>query len=106
MRSSGDKLPSERDEEQGVHVELLARLRQHGVELAELTATDGEIADLLSAVEGFEAAVQEAGGDLFVDSPGTSAPDDPRFVLPRMGDDETVVQYAARIQAAADQLGA
>ena len=96
----GDKLPSELEEEKGVRTELIGRLRQHGVRLTPEVidrADDTSLADLLTAVEEFEDAVEEAGGDLFVDTPESSKPDDPRFVLPRARDGETVDGYRSRI---------
>ena len=44
--------------------------------------TDEEVADLLDAIERFEAAVEAKGGDLFVNRIGASEPENPAFVPP------------------------
>jgi hypothetical protein len=68
------------------------------------------MADLLEAVERFEAAVEAHGGDLFVDTPArprdtaVERPDNPAFVLPARSADERVADYIVRIEAAADNL--
>ena len=62
-------------------------------------------ADLLSAVEAFERARRERGGDSFVNSLQSSDPERPEFVLPRRGDDERAEAYVERVRAAAERLG-
>ena len=86
--------------------EIEARLRSAG---ADLTGEERpqELARLLDAVERFEAAVRELGGDLMVHqhpAGETREPDDPRFVLPRRAADDTVTQYHDRILKAAERL--
>jgi hypothetical protein len=93
-----------REERDSLHSELIARLNQKGVEPA-AGASVGELADLLSAIDEFEAAVEKAGGDLMVDSPDSSEPERPDFVLPHPHDDETVSAYTKRVQTAASRLG-
>jgi hypothetical protein len=92
-----------RDERAALHSELLARLDQKGlVSVGE--GSDAELADLLSAIDAFEAAVEEAGGDPMVDSPDSSEPERPDFVLPHQRDDESVATYTGRVQAATARL--
>ncbi|HEX7025164.1 MAG TPA: hypothetical protein VF187_10140 [Gemmatimonadales bacterium] len=83
--------------------EVTARLRSRG-----LTVPDGErsidLADLLSAVERFEAMVESRGGDLMVEDVGGGEPDDPHFVLPQRLPAETTRSHIRRIEAAADAL--
>ncbi|HEU4632118.1 MAG TPA: hypothetical protein VFS08_20370 [Gemmatimonadaceae bacterium] len=66
--------------------------------------TPEELADLLSAVETFEAAVRERGGDSYTNTPRSSDPDRDEFVVPARGDDEMVPAYVRRVLAAADRL--
>ena len=60
-----------------------------------------DLADLLSAVERFEAAVEARGGDLMVDDLRSSRPDDRHFVLPPRESGESVRNYIAQVDAAA-----
>ena len=64
----------------------------------------GDLATLMEAVEHFEAAVELRGGDLMVDSPRSSKPDTPGFVLPPRRDDESLRSYALRIREEAQTL--
>src|SRR2546427_324731 len=64
----------------------------------------GDLGDLLSAVERFEAVVEAHGGDLMVDDLKSSQPDDSHFVVPRRGHGETVRAYVVRIDEAAARL--
>lgn len=92
------------EERAALRTELTARLDQKGVQLA-ATGTDAELADLLSAIDAFEAAVEKAGGDLMVDSPDSSEPERPEFVLPHPHDDESVATYTRRVNTATRRLG-
>ena len=102
----------ERNEERpevvrGAQMEVAARLRNAGIDIADDTNPDA-LTSLLDAVETFEAAVRAAGGDLMVDEPprGHEAqPDDKRFVLPKRRGDETVESYRDRILDAARSIG-
>lgn len=93
-----------REERASLHEELIARLDQKGVQAVE-NASDSDLADLLSAIDDFEAAVERAGGDLMVDSPDSSEPERPEFVLPHPHDDESVATYTRRIKTATSRLG-
>ena len=79
--------------------EVADRLRRRGIALGGDERPE-DLADLLSAVEQFEAAVEARGGDLMVDDLNSSEPDDPRFVLPARQAEESVRDYLARIQSA------
>lgn len=83
--------------------EVTARLRGRGI-----VVPDGErsedLADLMTAVERFEAVVEAEGGDLMVDDLKSSEPDDPHFVLPQRRTEETSRQYIRRIDAATEGL--
>ena len=93
-----------RSERSALHTELIARLDQKGVQLT-AKGSDAEMADLLSAIDEFEAAVERAGGDPMVDSPDSSEPERPEFVLPHPHDDESVATYIRRVNSAIERLG-
>ena len=80
--------------------EISARLRDRGVRLTGRESGD-ELANLLDAVERFEAAVEDSGGDLMMDEPvgagSPIAPDDAAFVLPQRNDAESVAELIGRI---------
>jgi hypothetical protein len=93
-----------RDEQrQHIRDELEAWLRHRYVPLFG-TETDDEVLSLVNAVERFESAVMAAGGDLMVDSPESSEPEHPEFVVPRRRDDEAPDAYVARVHFAADRV--
>lgn len=100
-----------RDEERrDVGAEVAARLRRRGVSLTGRESPD-ELADLLDAVERFDAAVEAHGGDLFVDTPiapassaRVSQPDNPAYVLPSRGPQESVADYLVRVSEAVHHL--
>ena len=79
--------------------DALDRLEMRGVD-----ASDGSIesvVDLLEAVEAFERA---AGGDLMLDTPPSTQPDNSKFALPRRSGDESVLDFTKRVRLAADRL--
>jgi broad specificity phosphatase PhoE len=86
-----------------VAAEVADRLRRRGIALRGDERPEN-LADLLSAVERFEAAVEAHGGDLMVDDLKSSQPDDPHFVLPPRGAKEPVQDYIARIAEATARL--
>ena len=94
-----------REERASLHSELLARLDQKGVMLT-AKGSDAEMADLLSAIDGFESAVELSGGDTMVDSPDSSEPERPEWVLPHPHGDESVATYTKRVNSAAERLRA
>jgi broad specificity phosphatase PhoE len=82
--------------------ELAGRLRARGVAVHDDDSPEAIVA-LLEAVEAFERAVESQGGDLMVDEPPTARraqPDDPHFLIPSRGDDESFTQYSGRLAAA------
>ena len=96
--------PAERvDERELVREELEGRLFGSGVMLTG-SETDDQIVRLADAVEAFDQARARAGGNSMVNTPSTTRPDDPRFVLPTRRDDESVEQYLGRIRAAAQAI--
>ena len=83
--------------------EVTARLRDRGIVVTGRESSE-ELADLLAAVEWFEAAVEAHGGDLMVDDLKSSRPDDPHFVVPRRAPTEGVRAYIGRIDQATGDL--
>jgi hypothetical protein len=95
--------PNRVEEERHARQEAEYRLseRDIGVEAAD---SDEEVADLLDAIERFEAAVEARGGDLFVNRIGSSEPEDPAFVPPERQPGESATAYRRRIEAATERL--
>lgn len=95
--------PHRREEIAGAAVELAGRLFQKGVEVS-ADEDPADLADLLSAVERFEQAVINRGGDLMVNMPSSTDPQDPAFVLPARRADESIRDYIGHIGEAAAML--
>jgi len=83
--------------------EVAGRLRGRGITVSGADRAE-ELADLLSAVERFEATVEAHGGDLMVDDLKSSEPDDRHFVVPRRAPGEAVRAYIGRIDEATVEL--
>ena len=98
-----DEPAARRDERELVREELEGRLFESGVMLTG-AETDEQIVRLADAVEAFDAARARAGGDSMVNTPSSSRPDDPRFVLPVRQDDESAERYILRVRAAAEAI--
>src|SRR2546428_715422 len=98
-----DRYDEEAEERAAAVAEVAARLRSRGIALT--GAEDpGDLADLLSAVERFEAAVEAHRGDLMVDDLKSSRPDDRHFVVPRRAHGEGARTYIVRLHEATAQL--
>src|SRR2546428_4163603 len=98
-----DRYDEEAEERAAAVAEVAARLRSRGIALT--GAEDpGDLADLLSAVERFEAAVEAHGGDLMGDDLKSSRPDDRHFVVPRGARGRAVRTYISRIEEAKTRL--
>ena len=95
--------PHRREEIAGASVEISGRLLQKGIDVGS-DEDPGELADLLSAVERFEQGVINRGGDLMVNSPTSTDPQDPAFVLPSRRADESIRDYTRHINEAAAML--
>ena len=106
FESAQRDLNPHRDEERQHATDVIeSQLRGRGISIAGDESSD-EAADLLSAVERFEAAVSALGGDRYVDGPRAKDPDEKRFVIPERKGDERAGAYARRILDAAMRLGA
>ena len=97
--------PHRREEIAGAAVEITGRLMQKGIEVSS-DEDGGLLADLLSAVERFESAVINRGGDPMVNSPTSNDPQNSEFVVPLRTADETLESYVKRIDEAAAALEA
>src|SRR5881628_2350788 len=98
-----DRYDEEAEQRSAAVVEVAARLRTRGITVTGAERPE-ELADLLSAVERFEATVEAHGGDLMVDDLKSSRPDDPHFVVPRRAPNEGVPAYLGRIDEATARL--
>ena|SRR5215208_194835 len=89
--------------------EIGVRLRRRGVSLTGRETGD-ELTDALEAVERFESAVEQGGGDLMIDEPvgagSPIAPDDEAFVLPRRQGNEPMSRFIERIEVATSRARA
>jgi hypothetical protein len=79
--------------------EVAARLRHRGIALTGAESPE-DLADVLSAVQRFEGAVEAHGGDLMVDDLKSSRPDDAHFVVPQRVPGESLRRYISRIDEA------
>jgi hypothetical protein len=99
-RQQRDLNPNRVEEERHARQEAEYRLSERGIRV-DPTDSDEEVADLLEAIERFEAGVESKGGDLFVNRIGSSEPEDPAFVPPTRGEGESATEYRRRIETAA-----
>lgn len=95
--------PHRKEERTSAATEISGRLFQKGIDVS--TEEDPALlADLLSAVEKFEAAVEAQGGDLMVNMPDSTDPQNPNFVVATRNAAEDMESYIRRINDAADNL--
>jgi hypothetical protein len=98
-----DLNPNRPQEEHNARLEAEYRLRERGIWVTSADS-DEEVADLLDAIERFEASVESRGGDLFVNRIGSPEPEDPAFVPPERREGESAADYRQGIEAAAARL--
>jgi hypothetical protein len=82
--------------------EIAGKLRARGIDVLDSDSPE-DVVQMLEALEGFETAVEGAGGDLMMDEPPSNQrgePDDPHFLLPKRKDDESAAAYLDRLTAA------
>ena len=102
-RDQEDLNPNRVEEERHARQEAEYRLAERGIRVDSGDSDEG-VADLLDAIERFEAAVEAKGGDLFVNRIGSSEPEDPAYVPPQRRDGESASEYRLRVETAADAL--
>ena len=95
--------PRREEERSRVAMAVRGQLVQRGIDVRDEDDAD-QLVTVLEAVEQFEREVAERGGDSFTNAPDSRRPDEPRFVVPQRGDDETAEQYARRVREAAQAL--
>ena len=102
-RGGGSRVdrPEERERVAG---NVAAQLRQRGADVRG-DESDAELADLLTAVQRFERARAERGGDSFVNTPESTQPDDDALVVPQREERESAADYVRRVARAAERLG-
>ena len=101
--SRRDLDPARAAERERVSVIVAATLHARGVTLTGSETSD-QLADILSAVERFEAAVSALGGDRMVNDRNSDQPENELFVLPARATDESPGRYADRVASAAERL--
>jgi hypothetical protein len=92
----------QRDEERAAET-LIRQLTQRGVRLFG-DESPAELGDIADEIDRFDAVRTALGVDSMRNAPDSAMPEDPRVVLPTRGDDESVVRYTARINAATEFL--
>ena len=95
--------PHRREERDEAATAIAGRLAQKGLDVSS-SEDSAVLADLLSAVERFEAAVIWRGGDPMVNMPSSTDPEDPAYVLPPRNGDEALEAYTHRVTSAAAAL--
>lgn len=86
--------------------EMTARLHALGVPVLPSDSPE-DIVSIIEAIEVFETAVEDAGGDLMVDEPPRGSrpqPDRPDLVLPARADGEPANLYRERLERAAELI--
>jgi hypothetical protein len=112
MSPDRDAVPVDINDDLNPHrAEEQAHARSHASELLGRRGvrlfgneSDEDLANLWSAVERFESMVESRGGDTVIDTPSSTAPEDPSFVLPERRDREPAAAYVNRILAATSRL--
>lgn len=88
------------DETRRAAENVTGQLKQRGVDVRD-EDSDSDLAMLLTAAQHFAKAVAARGGDSFTNTPESTEPDDPTFVMPRRNASETGTEYGRRIEQAA-----
>ena len=95
--------PHRKEERDDAATAIAGRLAQKGLDVNS-SEDSAVLADLLSAVERFEAAVIWRGGDPMVNMPSSTDPQDPSYVLPAHTANESLEAYVRRVTSAAAAL--
>lgn len=95
--------PDREQERLSASSSVAATLRARGVDISGGESSE-QLVEMLDAVERFEAAVSEAGGDRMINDADSSSPQEEAFVLPRRAADESPYEYADRVQRAARRI--
>ncbi len=91
--------PHRREERRAAAEELAGRIRTKGVRVHG-NESAAELDDILTAIDEFEEAVMARGGDLMSNSPDSTDPLNPEYVVPQRKTGESPVEYVGRVRAA------
>lgn len=95
--------PHRKEERRAAAEELAGRIRIKGVRV-QGNENAAELDDIMTAIDEFESAVIARGGDLMNNSPDSTDPTNPEYVLPQRKSGETVADYIGRVRAARSEL--
>lgn len=95
--------PHRRQERKAAAEELAGRIRTKGVRL-QGNESSAELDDILTAIDEFESAVMARGGDLMSNSPDSTDPTNPEYVVPQRKAGESVADYVGRVRSAGGNL--
>lgn len=95
--------PHRREERKAVAEELAGRIRTKGIHVRG-NETVAELDDMFTAIDEFESAVMARGGDLMNNSPQSTDPTNPKFVLPQRKAGEAARDYISRVRKARSDL--
>jgi hypothetical protein len=91
--------PHRREDRRAAAEELAGRLRIKGIHVRG-NESAAELDDILTAVDEFESAVMARGGDLMSNSPESTDPSNPEYVVPQRKVGESARDYVARVRRA------
>jgi hypothetical protein len=102
--SSQEELdPHRREERKAAAEELAGRIRTKGIHVRG-NESAADLDDILTAIDEFERAVIARGGDLMNNSPDSTDPTNPEYVLPQRKAGESVRDYVGRLRKARAEL--
>jgi hypothetical protein len=95
--------PHRRDERKAAAEELAGRIRTKGIHVRG-NESAAELDDILTAIDEFESAVMARGGDLMTNSPQSTDPPNPQYVVPQRKAGESARDYVGRVRQARAEL--
>lgn len=95
--------PHRREERRAAAEELAGRIRIKGIRVQ---GNEGAAAldDIMTAIDEFESAVIARGGDLMSNSPDSTDPENPEYVIPQRKSGEAPSAYVERVRSATKGL--
>ena len=95
--------PHRREERVAAAEELAGRIRTKGIHVRGNESV-AELDDMFTAIDDFESAVMALGGDLMSNSPQSTDPQNPKFVVPQRKAGEAARDYISRVKKARAEL--
>ena len=95
--------PHRREERRAAAAEIAGRIRIKGIRIHG-TESSAELDDILTAIDEFESAVMARGGDLMNNSPESTDPETPEYVIPQRKVGESAGDYVQRLGKARQRL--